>query len=85
MLIIVLYLLTNKLRVFNESQLAYMFWVQGYKLNEAHDLLMVILDLIPFSCLYHKWNSYVLIIMFSGKTLLKIHGSTPVRFENKYH
>jgi hypothetical protein len=33
---------------FNELQMAYMFWFQGYKLSDACDLLLVIFYLIPF-------------------------------------
>lgn len=42
-----------------ESQMAYMFWVQGYKLGEAHDLLLVTSNFFPLT-LKHKWILYAL-------------------------
>ena len=39
--LVILFIITDVLKYFFEFQLAYMFWVQGYKLIEAYNLLMV--------------------------------------------
>jgi len=39
--LVILFTITDVLKDFFEFQLAYMFWVQGYKLIEAYNLLMV--------------------------------------------
>ena len=39
--LVILFIITDVLKDFFEFQLAYMYWVQGYKLIEAYNLLMV--------------------------------------------
>lgn len=61
--LVILFIITDVLKYFFEFQLAYMFWVQGYKLIEAHNMLQVN---TPYLMFFLKVCVYLLLRLYSA-------------------